>query len=271
MKVLATILFIIAVSGSTALAETISKSFEIGAGTANGTSHRRDFTVPSGVEVEVKVRFSRKGNASAANDVPLTIELISPATSFGGSPEVIKTREVTAKTTEQTITMKGEEAFNGCSVPWSVRVKGTDGSPAVAVTGQITLTNFVRSGIGRFLNGSEQSGLIPGYSLDKGRERSFGIPIPPSQGKVYDIGASWDHNLFIFPIKMRVEILNPDGTVVASGEGFSQKHDKTPKFKLNKLLTNAPKPGNWIYRVTNLSDHDAINIRISLFSEPGCF
>lgn len=241
---------------SAAFGETITKAFEIGEGTANNSSHRRDFSIPCGLDVAAKVKYSRKGTAAVENDVPITIELVSPG-NLGESSKVEKTLNVVAKTTVQTATLNGAKAQNGCSDYWSVRVKTTNGSSPLAVSGDISLS--YTQPFPYLAWETEQNNL----NLDSGNSAERGIQSVVNQG-VLEIKGTWNHNLGVMPIKMRFQLLSPDGAVVATAEGYSDKEVNPccsgQKLKLTYQVRTFV-PGKWKVRMTNISmGHDAVRV-----------
>src|SRR6266508_3314552 len=69
------------VTTPTVSAESITKTFEFGAGTPQSRSHVRTFPIPCGTEggVAAVVKFQRSGPVGASN-VPIMIELREPDT-----------------------------------------------------------------------------------------------------------------------------------------------------------------------------------------------
>lgn len=269
MKILVLSLVSIIGLSSVALAGTITKPFELGEGTANSVSNRRTFEVPCGLPVSATVKYSRKGTAAAENDVPLTITLIKPAEG-GGEGEIAQTKQVTAKTTPQNIGLSGGFSNLGCAAPWSVRVKPTSGRSDFAVYGEISVTfDDSIKGLGIDNNGSIN--LNSGNSVEK--NITFGSI--GGQG-LFEIKGRWYHNLGVMPIKMKFELINPEGVVVKSDTGFADNEanpccsgDKLKITYLNPVFSTGP----WKLRITNISDgHDAVRINVGAVStiKPKC-
>lgn len=268
MRILILNLSLIIGLSSAAFGATITKTFEVGAGTAFPSSNRRDFSTPCIRAVHVKVRYSRKGKADSSDDIPLTVELISPDDQDTQNPPEVS-EQVTAKTTVQTLNMTGKAALKGCTVPWSVRVKGTDGNPPLAVSGDISITydDSVQDGIA-----IENDGEL-NLNSNNTVEQFLIVPFGLGHG-VLEIKGNWYHNLGVLPIKMRFELIDPNGNVVKSAEGYSQ-YELNPCCSANKLvlthrITNRIL-GRWKLRIKNISSgHDAVRIFARGTFKPGC-
>jgi hypothetical protein len=107
---------------STALAETITKSFEIGTSTS-GSSNFRTFTLPCRTRMVASVTYSRAGAAGESNDVPIFIEVREPATTAEGEGAVLAVKEgLKAARTPKIANLTGvTSSRSGCSIPWRVR------------------------------------------------------------------------------------------------------------------------------------------------------
>ena len=89
------------------------------------------------------------------------------------------------------------------------------------------------------------------------------------------IEGEWASVAGIFPIKMKFELINPDGVVVASGTGYS-KNEINPccLTKLNfRFNIRVCSPGQWKLRIKNLEDglkKDAVFLRPKIALTPDC-
>ena len=254
---------------SAALGGTITKTFELGEGTANSVSNKRTFEVPCGLNVSASVKYSRKGTAAAENDVPLTITLIKPAEG-SGEGDIAQTKQVTAKTTPQNVSLSSGFSNLGCVAPWSVRVKPTNGTSSLAVYGEISVT-FDDSTKGLTIESNGSINLNSGNSVEK--NISFGST--GGQG-LFEIKGRWYHNLGTMPIRMKFELINPEGEVVKSDTGFAE-NEVNPCCSGNKLKITYLNPvfstGPWKLRITNMSEgHDAVRINVGAVStiKPKC-
>ena len=261
------ILLLVFGSNSEIMAGTITKTFEVGDGTSFGTSNRREFNIPCGIKPTVSVKYSRVGPAASVNDVPLTLQLMLPSEDGGETGRVVNTKEVLAKTTAQTATLSSDEANGfGCGVPWSFRVRATDGSP-YSVTGEIRFTtpdliNLSPSNAGNI-------SLNHGDSMEVDLKTTF--PGGIGQGTL-EIKGEWHHNLNVQPIRMKFELVDPKGTVVATQDGFPQNEIRPylAKLSLNYRIREHI-PGKWSLRVKNLDDReDAVRIKPIVNFKPGC-
>ncbi len=257
---------------SAIFAKTITKPFEVGEGTAFATSNRRDFNVPCGLDVTAKVKYSRKGSADAANDIPLIIELVSPG-NIGQSSQVVDTQNITAKTTAQTATLNGDKAENGCSAYWSVRVKTANSSAPFAVSGEISVT----FNDAKFFAKEEGSTTINQVNLNAGMSVEKFLTFKDLGGLpqgVIEIYGVWFHNLGALPIKMRAELIDPNGNTVAQGEGYSN-HEVNPFVSSQKLKVTFRNRtfirGRWKLKMTNLSPElDSVRLFPSVAVTPDC-
>lgn len=263
----------------------ISKTFEIGEGTSQPFSHKRTFAIPCNRMINALISYSRFGKSGADNNVPLTITLMQPSAD-GGEGEVVGTKQVTATTTLNSIRFDSNtlgsdklRSFLGCSKTWSVRVKADDGSSGFTVKGEIRLTFDDASKDLEFYE------VPSGKSISSGETDEFKILFNPaiarfdysaaitnSQG-IINIRGRWYHNLGVMPIKMRAELVNPRGEVVAFDEGYPE-NEVNPCCTSQKLkiLYRIPEyvEGTWKIRFNNLSEHDAVRaIPIASF-RPDC-
>lgn len=229
-------------------AATVTKEFEVGAGTTYTGSARRDFWVPCGLDVNASVKFERKGPAAKSSDIPIVIELRAPAASPGGEQPMAAYKDVIATVNQQTTTMSGDAINRGCNVPWSVRVRPKAGTTQYAVLGSITLSwNDNQRNIS--IEGNQIT-LNEGNSFTKNLGPSSGLP----QGKLR-ITAQWGN--IAYPAtqmgKVKIEIINPQGQVVASQTGHPTSGPLSPRIDLNYNIPSCM-TGQWKIRFTNNTD-----------------
>lgn len=248
--------------------ESITKTFEIGPGTAYSTSNKRTFPVPGCQGIGVTVHYQRLGETGAANDVPIVIEVRSPGPNADTDGPIVASKTDTATRTQKTAGFTPGTSETGCSVPWVVRVRSQNGPAPVAVTGDIV----VAYNSGDYDVSVQDAGNI---NLDSGNTvtvnvgGSGGLP----QGSIV-IRGEWFHNLGVMPIRMRFELINPNGSVVATDYGYS-KNEINPccsgnKMRLTYTITNCIK-GQWKLRIKNVSDgHDAIKVRPLAVKNASC-
>jgi hypothetical protein len=233
-------------------AERITKSFELGAGTAYQVSNRRTFNVPCGRKIVASVEFHRLGAADAANDVPIVIELKKPG----------------AAATEEGL--KGKESNRGCSLPWIVKVKLAGGQSQVAVNGTISVSyDHLPQGI------DVEGGLI---SLNKGNQvtKNVGGASGLDQGTLV-VTATWLHAIGPvpgpLPVRLKFELIDPNGNVVASDTGFAGNEINPccsgDKMKITFRVTSCA-PGQWKLRITNNTNDDTMNIDPKVRLKPDC-
>ena len=252
------------VLSETALATTITKSFEFGAGTENSVSNKRTFPVPCGQKVNATVIFQRGGGGGSSNDVPIVIELRSPGATATEEGPVVDSKQATAKIFSgfpQTARLSGNKSNRGCDLPWIVRVKPQSGQSAVQVYGAISV---------RFDSELPLGGLrLSKLSKNDSTTVNFGDSSGLKQGKI-KITGSWKHDIFgpvngPMPIRMRVELIDPEGNVVASHAGYSNDEMNGccsgNKLEINFTVSEC-KSGQWKLRIKNLTDHDANVITI---------
>jgi len=80
---------IVAILALNVFAETSTKTFEIGPGTAYATSNFRNFYVPGCEPIGVTVKYKRSGETGSSNDIPIVIEVRHPgANADTGEPIV---------------------------------------------------------------------------------------------------------------------------------------------------------------------------------------
>lgn len=257
----------------TAFAET--KDFAIGVGTGQPQSHYRTFTVPCGTSLSAQVTFSRSPNsaAGAGNDVPILIELRKPGATAGQegpiSGLVVDVKATRTPQTKQILDSSTgganlqHSSSGGCSIPWLVRVKHDAAGPApIAVTGKITV-NMNTSGESAVAITSTDFTLAKHASktIDFGPLTGFG------QGRV-SIAANWNHSIFGVqgpnPVKLTVELLNPNGVVVATAVGYSSVETNEllvdQRFRLTYQVADCV-PGQWKLRFNNGTNDDTQNIK----------
>ena len=255
---------------STAFAESITKTFEFGAGTANSNSNKRTFSVPCGLGVSAAVEHYRLGDVGAANDVPIIIELKKPGATADEEGAVADTQNATAKRAKQTATVTGTESNRGCSLPWIVRVKPASGQSSVAIKGSIVLT--YSSAVN---NISVEGGLI---SLNKGNTvtKNIGGSGGLDQGTVV-VTANWLHAIGPvpgpLPVRLKFELINPNGQVVDSDTGYSNG-EINPCCSGNKMKITfrvaTCVSGQWKIRITNNTNDDTMNIDPKVRLTPDC-
>jgi hypothetical protein len=74
------------------------------------------------------------------------------------------------------------------------------------------------------------------------------------------------------PVKLKIQLIDPSGTVVATAEGYSieELRSELPKLKLIYQVTKCT-PGRWKLRISNIDDDDdAIVLRPTVKFTPGC-
>jgi len=250
--------------------DNISKTFEFGAGTAYPRSATRAFSIPCGTVggVAAVVNFQRLGRAEPSDDVPIRIEFREPDTEPGHEgPIMIKT--ATAKTTGQTITLNRPENKRGCNLPWYVTVRyANEDTAPFRIFGSIRLNWDGRvRGVA--------VGAASSFKLNKGDSRRIGLDYSGglSQGLVQITGV-WHHALLAGrdPIKLKFELIDPNGTVVKTAEGYSadESRSELPKLKLIYQVPNCF-PGQWILRISNAeADRDAFVEKPTATLTPAC-
>lgn len=262
---------VLSIAATSTFAKSITKSFEIGAGTAHSHSHYRTFAVPCGLDVTASVKYLRKGDAGASNDVPIIIELRQPGETDSEDGPVAEQEQVTATRNQQTAALGGQESNRGCSLPWRVRVKYANaGEAPFAVYGDITVTfNDASKSI------SVEGGLI---SLLKGNNVTKKIGNSSGFGHgVIEITGTWLHSLGNLvpgpnPVKLKFQLIDPDGNTVETESGFSSNDINpaaTPKFKLTYRVTSC-KSGQWKIKITNNTNDDTMNIDPKVKFKPDC-
>jgi hypothetical protein len=260
---------LLSISTPTADAASITKSFEIGAGTGQERSHFRTFSVPSGLAVTASVKFKRLGDPGAANDVPIIIELRQPAVVETEDGALVDSKNAIAKRDEQTITLTGPASFRGCDKTWRVRVKlGGTNVPANAVTGNSTVT---------FNDSARNVGIEGGLiTLNKGNSvtKKLGGTSGFGQG-TFTVTATWMHAIAGIPnplnhhIKLKFELLRPNDSVAASDIGYPQDDGGTPKMRVT-FYNPSDVNGQWHIRITNNTNDDVANIDPKAKFDPGC-
>jgi hypothetical protein len=249
-------------------AESITKTFEIGPGTANTTSNYRTFSIPGCEGIGVTVHFQRLGEAGSANDVPIVIEVRSPGSNADTDGPIVSSKTDTATRIQKTAGFTPGSSETGCDIPWRVRVRSQNGPAPVAVTGDIV----VAYNGGDYDVAVEDAGNINLNSANTVTVKVGGTGGLP-QGTIV-IRGEWFHNLGVMPIRMKFELINPNGTVVATEYGYS-KNEINPCCSANKMrlaytIRNCIK-GQWKLRIKNVSDgHDAIRVRPLAVKNASC-
>jgi len=257
----------------TAFADNISKSFEFGEGTPQPRSHVRTFPLPCGTEggVAAVVKFQRLGPAGASNNISIIIEFREPDTAPDQEGPIVETKTATATRTQQTVILRSQASNRGCSLPWRVRVRyATEGTAPVQTFGTIRL-DF--DGRVRNIECDFSPVILKGAS----RTLNFGDSGGLGQGRIEMIEANWIHTiggtpLGGNPIKLRIELIDPSGTVVKTAEGFA-KRDRDLGLPILKLIYQVTKctPGQWKLKVTNLDANDDVNLYDDYTTfTPGC-
>lgn len=269
VQVFGLLVLVIGMFGVT-FAGSATKTFEFGAGTANSTSNFRTFFVPCGLNVTASVKYQRKGDGGASSDVPITIELRKPAANADDDGAVAQTVNVTAKRTEQTATLNGTESNRGCSLPWRVRVRPQSGQSEFAIYGNITVSFDDSS-----KNISVEGNLI---SLNKGNSvtKNIGGSGGMDQG-IITVTAKWNHAIGPvpgpLPVRLKFELIRPNGTVAASDNGFSNA-EVNPCCSNNKMKVTFQVAeqitGQWKIRITNNTNDDTMNIDPKVSFKPDC-
>lgn len=256
-------------------AAEITKTFEFGAGTANTISNKRTFAVPCGQSVTAVVKYHRLGDTGAQFDVPIVIELREPGDTPEAEGPAFTTESVTARRTEQTATLvRTRSLARGCSYPWVVRVRPQSGSSPVAIKGSITV---------KFFSSTHELDVEGGYiSLNKGNSvtKNIGFPSGITQGKLL-ITATWLHAIGPIPgplpVKLKFELIDPRGTVVASHEGFANNEVNSccsgNKMRISYQVVTcltSDVAGQWKIRITNNTSNDTMNIDTKVQFTPDC-
>lgn len=258
---------------STTFAESISKTFEFGAGTSQPRSHVRTFPIPCGTEggVAAVVKFRRLGADGAGNDIPIIIELREPDTAPGQEGPVVETKTATGKRAEETVILRSQSSNRGCSLPWRVRVRYANEGPApVQVFGTIRLDFDGRT---RSIDVNGEHTINKGRSVTVRLEDSGGF----EQGKI-EIVPNFVHDVLGFPgpnpVKLRFELNDPSGAVVKTAEGYANRNEHREQgLPILKLIYQVADrvPGQWKLKMTNLDSNDDARI-VNYFANftPGC-
>lgn len=268
VKLLVLTLVSIAGLSTAAFAGTMTKAFEFGAGTANSVSGKRTFNIPCGLDVQAAVKVSRKGSTSVINDVNLVIELRSPGENADTEGPIAATKTAKATTTAQTFNLSANDSPRGCALPWIIRIKPESGKSDVAIYGDITVT---------FNDALKNLNVQDAGSLNLNSANTqtvnFGNAGGLTQG-IVTIKGVWYHNLGLLPIKMKIELLDPAGTVVASDTGFSNLEiNPCCSGEKLKITYQVPvlKTGQWKLRIKNISDgNDAVRVKPIATLKPDC-
>jgi hypothetical protein len=252
-----------------AFGANISKSFELGPGTAQPRSHLRTFEIPSNLAIAAVVKIQREGPVNATNDIPIIIEVHEPDLVAGQENPTYYEESAMAKLTEQTIIVRVPGKARGCSLPWRVRVRCANaGTPSSRVFGSIRLD---------FDAGVQTVDFKDVGIVSKGRTiqtetRFYSI----GQGRV-DITASWYHFIggiqFVgpSPIKLEISLVDPNGRVVKTVKAYSsdELRGELTKFKLTYQVTEFI-PGKWKLSVFNPTSDDANFRSVTATVTPGC-
>ncbi len=254
-----TILIAACIVGSEALAENISKTFELGPGTPQATSVMRSYPIPNGLAVAAVVKYRRI--TGGKDGVSIAIELREPDTAPGVEGPIVATRFVIATTEEKTVIIQSLASNRGCSQPWRIRVKHSGTGPMPAAVFGTARMDY--DGQSRSINVSG-----PGF-IGKGgsREIDIGGSDGFNQGQM-GITANWNHMIGPIPgpeaVKFRLQLgflinNNPHDTMLLTlAEAYSSNESRSglPKFRiLEKIREDSP--GQWKLFVSNISGHDA--------------
>ncbi len=254
-----------------AFADNISKPFEFGAGTPQPRSHVRTFPTPCSTAggIAAVVKFKRLGPAGASNDIPIIIELREPDTAPDQEGPVVETKTATAKKNEQTIILRSQSSNRGCSLPWRVRVRyANEGTPSSQVFGTIRLD--YDGGIRDYIEAEFIGDLEKGES----RTTKLGDAGGLKQGKI-EITANWVHYIGVVqgpnPVKLRFQLLDPNGTIVKTVEAYSSNElrSELPKFKLVYQVSKCGS-GQWKLKTTNIDDDNADVQRLNAYFKSAC-
>ena len=265
MQFFITLVVVVGLSAAVFAGETLQKTYEFGAGTSFTTSNFRTFSVPCHAGVEgVSITYIRKGDAGAANDVPIVLELHSPGTSASEPGPLVDSVNLVATKTQQlsisTKLLKGDPSPRGCDLPWTVRVRSANGPSPWVVSGNITFVYFrTDSGVG------VEGGLI---SLNKGNSvtKNIGGSSGLHAGKL-TVSGTWLHSVFgapgPLPVQLKFQLIDPNETVVGSKTAYSNAEvnpccsgDKM-SFSIN---IDHHISGQWKLKITNNSNDDTMNI-----------
>jgi hypothetical protein len=265
IQIFVTLLIIAGISAPALAGETLQKTFEFGAGTSFTSSNFRTFPVPCHAGVEgVSITYIRKGDAGAANDVPIVLELHSPGTTAGELGPIVDSVNLMAKKAQQlsisTKLLKGDPSPRGCDLPWTVRVRSASGPSPWVVSGNITFVYF-RTDAAVAVEGSLIT-LNKGNSVTKNVGGSGGL----HAGRL-TVSGTWLHSVLgapgPLPVQLRFQLIDPSGTVVASKTAYSNA-EVNPCCSGNKmsfsLNIDHHITGQWKLRITNNSSDDTMNI-----------
>ncbi|GEM_PF-5935337 len=244
---------------NTTLAASATKSFLIGPG-SESRSHSRHFHAPSKVNVKAKITYKREGNT----DFPIVAEIESP------TGAIVATKNLTASSVQQTVTLEAN-AINqhACGdLVWKVRVKSKDNAePLSNVSGDITFSFIDPSTVSLDVEGST-------INLNAGNDvtKKINGMTAKGPGKV-KITATW---FTILPIKLKFQLIRPDGSVAATETGYPQDAifvNESEKMKLNYVVTaqDAELSGNWKIKITNNTGDNASSVNPKVRFTPGCF
>jgi hypothetical protein len=246
-------------------ADTVTKPFEIGAGSAQPHSHFRTFTVPCGTRMTASVTLSRAGAAGADNDVPVFIEVRKPGATVDEDGAVGAVLEnVKATRVPKTVSLPGAtSALGGCSIPWRVRIKHDATGPAPnVVSGDITVSCVTPTSIINVAGGSIA------LKRSESTTRNIGDSQGMSQGTIV-ISGMWNHSILGVvgpnPVKLGIQVIDPSGQIVASATGYSNNEFRAePRLKLVHQVKECA-PGQWKLKITNVDNaDDAMNIDLAV-------
>lgn len=251
-------------AAGTAFADSITKTFEFGAGSALLRSVFKTFPVPCRKAVTVTVKFRRLGTAGLNNDIPILIELREPNTAPDQEgPVVGEIRSATSRTSEQTVTLSGPAGINrGCSLPWRVRVRhALDATAPFVTTGSIKV-DF--DSAARNINFPINLTIVKGGSESKTVD--LGAFSCQTQGTIV-LKGNWVHSVIGLaegpnPIKLKFELINPNGTVVKTAEGYADRpyERQLGRSILTLVYQVTSSTREWKLRITNLDVDDTVYV-----------
>ena len=242
-------------------AQEEQKAFEFGPGTANPTAAAIKFFAPCHIDIFTDIIFRRAGETGSTYDLPIVIEYRQPGSSATSEGTLVRRVNITATRTQQKTTTYGlPGAAAGCTVPWTVIAKAASGAAPLAIFGSIRMSPYIHIPTVEI-----EGGLI---SLAKGNwvTKKFGTSAGFPQS-VIEIDGGWFHSLLgipgPLPVRLKFELLKPDGSVAASASGYT-KFEINPCCSNNKLLVKylvkVHLSGQWKLRITNNSNDDVMNI-----------
>ncbi len=257
-------------------AGTITKTFEFGPGLAQLRSNLRTFPgVPCRKPVTLTVKFRTLGPGGSSNEVPIKIELRDPDMAPDQESPNVETKNATAKATEQTVTFSShfQGDLRGCSRPLRVRVEHANAGTAPFITLCSIRLDF-DTGV-RNINFDG-----PGY-IKKNFSKTINLSADGFENGKIVLTGDWVHDVLGVtgpnPIKLKFTLIDPNGTVVKTAEGFANRQKERdlglPILKLIYQVTviACDYPGQWKLGITNLDQNDDVSVKvINETFTPGC-